>query len=79
LNTKAYGRNLEKLVLLEFSILNGVVVDEVGQAPAIYSAVATKTQKKDRIIVQELTKDAQWDKLLISDDDFNALLKKARG
>ena len=56
-----------------------VLVDEVGKAAAIYDAVAPLTQKKDRLLVQELTKDARWDKLLISDEDFAALIKKARG
>lgn len=56
-----------------------VIVDEAAQAAAIYAAVSIKTQEKDRLIVQELTKDARWDKLLISDDDFGTLLKQARG
>jgi hypothetical protein len=37
------------------------------------------TQKKDRLLVQELTKDAVHDKLLISDIEFNELLANARG
>ena len=56
-----------------------VVVDEVGQASAIYGVIAPLTQGKDRLIVQELTKDAKWDKLLIADEVFRKLLQSARG
>lgn len=52
---------------------------ETGQARAIYDAVAPKTQAKDRLLVQEITKDAVWDKLLIPDDTFKRLLSVARG
>jgi len=31
------------------------------------------------LLVQEVTNDAYWDKLLISDADFEALLEHARG
>lgn len=56
-----------------------VIVDEAGKAASIYSEVAPTTQLKDRLLVQEVTKDASWDKLLISDDAWNKLLAKARG
>ena len=56
-----------------------VVVDEVRKANSIYDAVSPVTQLKDRLIVQELTKDASWDKLLISNDEFRKLLQNARG
>lgn len=56
-----------------------VIADDVGKATAIYSQIAPLTQLKDRLLVQELTKDAQWDKLLISDDAFRQLLAYARG
>jgi hypothetical protein len=55
-----------------------VVSGEVGQAHGIYSAIAPLTQKKDRLLVQEVTKDAYWDKLLITDEQFNRLLADAR-
>lgn len=54
-------------------------VGSTGQANAIYQAVAPKTQKKDRLLVQEVTNDAAWDKLLIPDDEFRKLLQSARG
>lgn len=56
-----------------------VVTEDVGRAGSIYGDIAPLTQRKDRLLVQELTKDAQWDKLLISDDAFRQLLTYARG
>lgn len=52
---------------------------DVNRADAIYKALAPKTQLKDRLLVQELTKDAAWDKLLITDSSFQTLLTVARG
>lgn len=50
-----------------------------GRSLEIYNGIAPLTQKKDRLLVQEVTKDASWDKLLISDDTFTGLLSAARG
>jgi hypothetical protein len=55
------------------------ITDDVGKAGAIYRDIAPKTQKKDRLLVQEITKDAVWDKLLIADDVFQKLILSARG
>ena len=55
------------------------IIEKVVRAKAIYDIVAPLIQEKDRLIVQELTKDAVWDKLLISDTKFNELLANARG
>jgi hypothetical protein len=56
-----------------------VVVGDVGKSGSIYAEIAPLTSLNDRLLVQELTKDATWDKLLISDDAFRNLLLKARG
>jgi hypothetical protein len=56
-----------------------VVSDDVGKAGAIYREVAPKTQKKDRLLVQEITKDATWDKLLVADNVFQKFIASARG
>jgi hypothetical protein len=56
-----------------------VVVAEVKQAASIYDQIAPLTSQSDRLLVQELTKDATWDKLLITDDKFKELLLSARG
>ena len=55
-----------------------VVVAAVGQARAIYNQIAPQTKLPDRLLVQELTNDAVWDKLLISDADFQTLCQSAR-
>ena len=56
-----------------------VIVDEVDQAGNIYAEIAPTTQLKDRLLVQEITKYAAWDKLLISEAQFQRLLASARG
>ncbi len=56
-----------------------VVIDDNAQADRIYNEIAPLTQIKDRLLVQEITKDAAWDKLLIKDDDFLDFIDSARG
>jgi hypothetical protein len=56
-----------------------VLAGDVGQATAIYNEIAPLTKLSDRLLVQELTKDAKWDKLLIDDGAFSQLLGRARG
>lgn len=70
---------LEKLGAVKILYSEWVVIDDVGKATAIYDKIAPKTRASDRLLVQEVTKDAQWDKLLISDEKFRALLVHARG
>jgi hypothetical protein len=53
-----------------------VIKGEVGKAVEIYDDIAPLVQKKDRLLVQEIGKDASWDKLLISDEAFRELLRK---
>jgi hypothetical protein len=43
-------------------------------ASAVYNKFAPLIQKKDRLLVQGITQEATWDKLMISDDDFTAFL-----
>lgn len=56
-----------------------LVKGTTGDAGNIYWKIAPSTQKKDRLLVQEVTTDAKWDKLLISDDAFLEIMKAARG
>lgn len=56
-----------------------VLPGEVKEATAIYNQIAPLTMSSDRLLVQEVTKDARWDKLLISDEVFAGLLIRARG
>lgn len=55
-----------------------VVVDGVGKANDLYKTIAPLTRLSDRLLVQEILKDAVWDKLLISDESFMELLRSAR-
>ena len=56
-----------------------ITTDDTAKARAVYSELAPLIQEKDRLLVQEVTKDAYWDKLLIKDDVFNTLVSHARG
>jgi hypothetical protein len=47
-------------------------------AAEIYNEICGLVQGKDRLLVQELTRDAVWDKLLVSDEVFKKLLVGAR-
>jgi hypothetical protein len=70
---------LEAIEAIKILYSEWVVTGNTGTATNIYNSVAPLTQKKDRLLVQEITKDARWDKLLISDEEFNQLLAHARG
>ncbi len=48
------------------------------QAATIYDELAPTTQKKDRLLVIEVTKDAFSDKLMIDDSMFQKILGDAR-
>jgi len=63
-----------KILYSEWAVVAGL-----GQATSIYNIVAPLTQGKDRLLVQEITQDARWDNLLVSDSVFNQLLSEARG
>lgn len=70
---------LRKIGAVRILYSEWAVRDDVGRANALYRQLAPLTQQKDRLLVQELTKDAQWDKLLITDEAFRQLLAHARG
>ena len=55
-----------------------VVASGTGEAEGIYGEIAPLTTINDRLLVQELTQDARWDKLLVSDEVFRGLLQHAR-
>jgi CRISPR/Cas system-associated endoribonuclease Cas2 len=55
-----------------------VAIDTPGKASDIYNRLASLTQQKDRLLVQELGANAGWDKLLISDENFRKWLAHAR-
>jgi hypothetical protein len=70
---------LEEMGATKILYSEWAIVRDTGQASSIYSDIAPLTLKADRLLVQELTKDAYWDKLLIEDHVFNKLLTNARG
>jgi hypothetical protein len=77
-----YGKlwkTLEDLGSIKILYSEWVLVRPVGEATEIYNHIAPCTQKKDRLIVQEILKDARWDQLLISNEAFADLLESARG
>jgi hypothetical protein len=49
-----------------------------SSASMIYVRLAAMVQSKDRLLIQEVTSDAAWDKVMISDDAFQKLLRSAR-
>ncbi len=55
-----------------------VVISDVGQAGNLYRNIAPLVRLPDRLLIQEILNDAAWDKLLISDADFQVLLRSAR-
>lgn len=69
---------LKRMGAIKILYSEWVVIGEVGKSSSIYNQIAPKTKLPDRLLVQELTRDAAWDKLLISDDEFRRLLLNAR-
>ena len=57
-----------------------VMPSDPDKATHIYNVFKGLIQDKDRLLVQEVTKDASWDKLIIGDEDFRKILRAhARG
>ena len=44
-----------------------------ASASGVYNELAPLIQGKDRLLVQGMTNEATWDKLMISDDEFRSL------
>jgi hypothetical protein len=70
---------LKELGAVKILYSEWVIRGDVGKAGEIYRQIAPKTQKKDRLLVQEITNDAAWDQLLIADSAFQTLIAGARG
>jgi hypothetical protein len=71
--------HLEEIGAVKILFSEWVVVADVGHAHSLYADIAPLVRIPDRLLIQEILKDAAWDKLLISDADFNTLLRSARG
>jgi hypothetical protein len=49
-----------------------------GRAAAIYESIAPLTLMTDRLLILEVLSDARWDKLLVTDEQFQSLMQQAR-
>jgi len=55
-----------------------MLVGNTGQAKLIADQILAHLRTADRLLVQEVTTDAAWHNLMISDDAFRELLRYAR-
>ena len=69
-------KRLEELGAIKILYSEWVLSGGVTQAQTIYNEIAPLTRLADRLLVQELTKDAAWDKLLISDAAYTEIVRK---
>ncbi len=44
-------------------------------ASNVYNELAPLVQQKDRLLIQGMTNEATWDKLMISDDEFRSMFR----
>ena len=56
-----------------------IINSDIDAARAIYNHIAPNIQLKDRLLVQEVTRDAVWYNIMIPDGDFENWLSTARG
>jgi thioredoxin-like negative regulator of GroEL len=61
-----------KILYSEWLVARG----STDAAASIYNEIAPLTKLPDRLLVQEVTQNAAWDKLLIDDERFRNLLRK---
>ena len=66
--------NATRILLSEW-----LVVKPTGAAGAIYNEIVVDLLTDDRLLVVEVLRGAYWDKLKISDESMDELLKHARG
>ena len=71
--------HLKEIGAVRILLSEWLVADQAGASARIYRDIAPLTLTTDRLLVQEMTNDATWDKLMVSDDSFRNLLVKARG
>ena len=56
-----------------------LVVDDVSKATDLWNLIVPLTSTKDKLLIQEVTKDVCFDALMITDAHFAKLLLQARG
>ena len=54
------------------------LTDNIGKASDIYNEIIPLIQENDRLLVLEVTQDARYRKLLLSDANFQKLRERAR-
>jgi hypothetical protein len=69
--------HLRKIGATKILYSEWVVKGNKDDAGSIYDDIVPLIRPKDRLLVQEVTFNAAWDKLLIADDDFHDLLVNA--
>lgn len=69
---------LKKMGAVKILYSEWAVVAAENAATSIYNSIAPLTKLPDRLLVQELGRNAAWDKLLISDETFRKLVASAR-
>jgi hypothetical protein len=75
----ALWAHLKEIGAVKILYSEWLIKGATGTSCDIYGNMAPFIQAKDRLLVQEVTLDAAWDKLLISDSAFKQLVKSARG
>ena len=68
--------HLKKIGAVKILYSEWLVSGGVNQAAAIYNEIAPLTKLPDRLLVQEITQNAAWDKLLIDDERFRKMLRQ---
>lgn len=66
---------LRQLGALRILYSQWIVAGGDGQSDIFYNQLRPLVQASDRLLVQEVTKEAHWDQLLIPDDLFRQLLR----
>ncbi|MBZ5598563.1 MAG: hypothetical protein LAN83_09585 [Acidobacteriia bacterium] len=71
--------HLAKIGAVKILFSEWLIVGEYNGAEQIFNGIMPHLKMPDRLLVQEVNANAWWDKLLIPDDDFRAILREARG
>lgn len=65
---------LRKIDAVKILYSEWIVSWQAGQSAHIYNEMSPLITQSDRLLVQEVTINAAWDRLLISDDEFRGIL-----
>jgi hypothetical protein len=65
---------LEKWGATKILYSEWLIIAQQGAAIAIYRELSPAIKTNDRLLVQEVGRDCAWDRLLISDAEFNTIV-----